>query len=176
MDTARSVSLIVSRKREEETEMGAMAHSTVGLGTQTWNFVRHFLEMCIAMCAGGTVLHLAFFALGGTAGYSDLPQTAPVFSLSVIAITYTLPMAAWMLFRGMDRRPTLEMSLAMLVPAILLIGLAWVGTIATGDLSAWASARYCGPACVAMVVAMLPRLDLYTGRTGHHMGHSAQAA
>ena len=28
------------------------------LGRQTWNFLRHFLEMCVAMCVAGGVVAL----------------------------------------------------------------------------------------------------------------------
>jgi hypothetical protein len=35
---------------------------------------------------------------------------------------------------------------------------------------------FCAIACVGMFVVMLPRLDLYTGRSGHHMAHKAHAA
>jgi hypothetical protein len=36
-------------------------------------------------------------------------------------------------------------------------------------------AKACGPACVAMFGAMLFRLDLYTGRAGHHVARAAHA-
>jgi hypothetical protein len=67
--------------------------------------------------------------------------------LLVIAFNYALPMAAWMRFRGMAWRPTLEVS--------GLLG-------------------FCGPAWVVMVIVMLFRLDLCTGRTGHQMGGLAR--
>jgi hypothetical protein len=33
---------------------------------------------------------------------------------------------------------------------------------------------FCGPVCVVMVIVMLFRLDLYTGRTGNQMGRDAR--
>ena len=35
--------------------MDIIATPTVRL-LQVWNFTRHFLEMCIAMCIGGSIL------------------------------------------------------------------------------------------------------------------------
>ena len=32
--------------------------------------------------------------------------------------------------------------------------------------------EFCGLSCVAMLGVMILRLDLYTGRTGHHMAHA----
>lgn len=104
-------------------------------------------------------------------GYADPRLQLPELSLLVIAFIYTLPMTLWMRFRGMEWRPILEMSGATIGLAILLLGLAWLSIIPRSSLRGW-ELGFCGPACVLMVVVMLFRLDLYTGRVGHH----AQAA
>jgi hypothetical protein len=45
---------------------------------QVWNFTRHFLEMCIAMCVGGVALNALVFVVGpAQLGYPDLRRTAP---------------------------------------------------------------------------------------------------
>jgi hypothetical protein len=44
-----------------------------------------------------------------------------------------------------------------------------------GSLRGWAMG-FCGPACGVMLVVMLLRLDLYTGRTCHLIGHRTLAA
>jgi len=147
-----------------------------GLPAQTWHFVRHFLEMCLAMCIGGGILNALLFVVGpALIGYPDLRQRFPGAALLVIAVIYTLPMAAWMRFRRMDWRPTLEMSGATIGLAVALVAFFWGGIISTSSLRGWALS-FCGPACVLMIVVMLFRLDLYTGRTGHHMGSRAHAA
>lgn len=33
-------------------------------GRQVWTFTRHFLEMCVAMCVGGTALTALVFVAG----------------------------------------------------------------------------------------------------------------
>jgi hypothetical protein len=143
---------------------------------QAWTFTRHFLEMCISMCAGGGILAVVVFAgipalLGGT----DLRIQFPELSLIAIALLLTLPMATWMRFRNMEWRPILEMSavpyaLALVLIAAVLAGLAPAGTLQIRF------GEFCGITCVGMFVVMLPRLGLYTGRIGHHAGHGAHAA
>jgi len=49
-----------------------------GPGSQIWTFARHFLEMCAAMCIGGSILNgLLFLAGPALLGYPDLRQEAP---------------------------------------------------------------------------------------------------
>jgi hypothetical protein len=124
--------------------------------------------MCVVMCVGGTILTVLVFWAAAQIGYPNLRQQLPELSLLVIAFNYALPMAAWMRFRGMEWRPTLEMSGATLAVGVLLISLAWLGIVPKSSLPLWQLA-FCGPACLAMLIAMLLRLDLYTGRKGHHM-------
>ena len=56
-------------------------------------------------------------------------------------------MAAWMRFRGMAWRPTLEMSGATIGLAIVMIGLDWLDVVQQSSVRGWAFG-FCGPACV----------------------------
>jgi hypothetical protein len=146
------------------------------LGRQVWNFVRHFFEMCVAMCLGGAVLAVVVFAaIPALLGSPNLRGLFPELSLLMIAVILTLPMAGWMWFRGMPWRPIVEMSVVPIALAILIIGVAWAGT-APGSALQIEFGSFCGISCVGMFVVMLFRLDLYTGRAGHHMGHATRAA
>ena len=79
------------------------------------HFVRHYVEMVIAMFAGMLVL-------GAPAGLVvDYDDTAQM--IAAMAVTMTVPMAGWMLYRGHRWLPTLEMSAAMLVPAAGVLAL-----------------------------------------------------
>jgi hypothetical protein len=92
---------------------------------EVWMFIRHFLEMCAAMCVGGGLLNALIFVAGpALVGYPDLREKAPALALLLIALIYLAPMVAWMRFRGMPRRPILEMSGAVVALAVVLIGLA----------------------------------------------------
>lgn len=156
--------------------MDTIATPTVRLPRQVWNFTRHFLEMCIAMCIGGSILLVALAAVVTQLGQPALRDSAPGLAVLVTAAVYTLPMAAWMLFRGMAVRPTLEMAAATMAFGVALVGLAWLGIIPSSDLGGWAGARFCGPACVVMLPVMLLRRDMYTGQAGHGMVHAAHPA
>lgn len=156
--------------------MDTAATMRLGYGRQAWNFVQHFLEMCISMCAGGYPLYLLLFtALPAVLGGPDFRERAPELSLVVIATLLTLPMAAWMRFRGMEWRPIVEMSAVPFGVAIILIGAVSVG-VAPGDTLLIKFGSFCGLSCVGMFLVMLPRLDMYTGRTGHHMQHATHAS
>jgi hypothetical protein len=151
-----------------------------GLRSQAWQFARHYFEMCVAMCVGGAILTAFVFKAGpALLGYPDLREHAPELALVVVGVTLALPMAAWMRVRGMAWRPTLEMAGATVGLAIVLAGLAGLGVVPESRINEWVVGErvpaFCGPACAVMLVVMLFRLGLYTGRTGHHMGHGTHA-
>ena len=147
--------------------MVAVTTPRAGIGRQAWTFGRHFFEMCIAMCVAGVPLTLMVFAAISTLASVDLQEQYPALALIVTAFGLTLPMSAWMVFRGMPWRPVLEMAAAAFVVAILLIAVVVVGIVGSETLQLTVG-EFCGLSCVAMLVVMLFRLDLYTGRTGHH--------
>jgi hypothetical protein len=132
---------------------------------ESWIFVRHFLEMCVAMCVGGGLLNALIFGAGPSLlGYTDLREQTPGLALVIIALAYLAPMVGWMRFRGMPWRPILEMSGVVLALAVFLVALAAFGVISDSDLRS-SGLGFCGPACVVMLPVMLLRFDLYTGRT-----------
>ena len=73
----------------------------------------------------------------------------------------TAPMVAWMRFRGMAARPTVEMAAAMVILALLILVAGWLGIVAMETLP-WLAHGLMMP---AMLVPMLLRLELYTGHT-----------
>jgi hypothetical protein len=132
--------------------------------SQIGHFLWHFVQMCLACCIGGITLSVLFFGGAALIGYPDLIHRAPSLSTLVIAFFLALPMAAWMRFRGMAWPPTLEMAASPIILGILLIGLAWLGIVPKSSLIEWLTRL----ACPVMLIPMLFRLDLYTGRKGHH--------
>jgi hypothetical protein len=135
---------------------------------QIGHFLWHFVQMCLACCIGGIILNVLFFGGAALIDYPDLIHRAPSLSTLVIAFFLAFPMAAWMRFRGMEWRPTLEMAAVPIVLGVLLIGLAWLDIVPKSSLIEWLTRLV----CPAMLIPMLFRLDLYTGRKDHH----AQAA
>ena len=46
-----------------------------------------------------------------------------------MAVTMTVPMVAWMRYRGHGRRANTEMSASMFLPTFAVIGLLWAGVL-----------------------------------------------
>ncbi|HEY7794761.1 MAG TPA: hypothetical protein VIA10_12210 [Gaiellaceae bacterium] len=126
-------------------------------------FVVHFFEMCLPMCVGFAIGDLVYLWLAGRAGYAAPFAELPELSVLVVTAAMTAPMAAWMLFRGMPRRQTAEMSAALPVVAVVLLVLGWAGLLARQDLALLEH----GLMMPVMLVPMLLRLDCYTGRHAH---------
>lgn len=131
------------------------------------HFVWHFLEMCLAMCVGFGVGDALYFWAAGQVGYSTPFTQLPELSVLVVAFNMTAPMVAWMRFRGMGWRPIWEMSAAMVVWALLLLVAGALGLLERSSLAALEHSLM----MPVMLVPMLLRLDLYTGRAGHS-GHA----
>ena len=82
--------------------------------------------------------------------------------LAEMAVTMTLPMIAWMRFRGHAWRPCNEMAASMLLPAAAAIGLLGAGLVTdAGMLMVVEHAAM----LTSMLIAMLLRRGEYTS---HH--------
>jgi hypothetical protein len=128
---------------------------------QVWHFALHFFEMCVPMCIGFAIGDLLYFGIVGQFGYSKPFSELPELSVLIVTFSMTAPMTAWMLFRGMPRRATAEMSASMPIVAILLLAAGWFGILAMGDLALMEH----GLMMPVMLVPMLFRLKLYTGHS-----------
>jgi len=146
-----------------EPYMDAAVTPSVSRRSRIGHFVLHYFEMCVPMCIGFAVGDLVFFWAAGLFGYSDPFSDLPVLSVLVVTVSMTVPMTAWMLFRGMPRRATAEMSAAMPVLAIVLLAFGWLGIVPMGDLALLEH----GMMMPVMLIPMLFRLDLYTGHMAH---------
>jgi hypothetical protein len=138
---------------------------------QIGHFALHFAAMCVPMCIGFAVGDALYFSLAGLAGYSEPFSELPYLSVLIVTASMTAPMTAWMLYRGMPRRAIAEMSAVMPIVAIVLVGLSWLGLLPKDELALLEHSLM----MPAMLIPMLMRLDLYTGRAGHAM-HVRDAA
>jgi len=127
-------------------------------------FGRHFLEMCAVMCIGGGALIGVFFAAASVVGFPDLRVDSPEWSALIVSIILAAAMVAWMRFRRMDWRPTVEMAGSSVVSGGVLVVGYWVGVVSKEALVP----SVCLVACVAMIAVMLFRLPLYTSSHAHH--------
>ena len=112
------------RKRQAQTGSGHPAH---GGAHGKWPFIRHYLEMVVAMFVGMAVLG---GVLRGTLPLAGLEYpTQPELASLMMAFEMSVGMVVWMRYRGHNWPSTLEMVGAMFAPAIVLFPLLWLGVI-----------------------------------------------
>jgi hypothetical protein len=135
--------------------------------TRTATFIRHYVEMVVVMFVLGVPGEAALHAIGS--GTSELRETAPATVFLGMGFTMTVPMVAWMRYRGHSWQPTLEMAASMVIPTLIAIALLGAGLASFAALMGLEHVAM----LLGMLLAMLLRLDEYTG---HHHGHEAIAA
>jgi hypothetical protein len=130
--------------------------------SSTRHFVRHYLEMLAAMFLGMAVLGLPALMALGAAGVSsaELRADAPALLLLGMGITMTVPMAAWMRYRGHGWRVSNEMAASMLVPTAGVIAL--LGGRLVTDIGTLLMAEH-----VVMLPSMLVAMLLRRGEYSH---------
>ena len=146
-------------------ELAATQHRR--LNSSTWQFIRHYAEMVAVMFLGMGVLGVpAGWALGALgSSWSRLNTDAPALMLLGMAATMTIPMVAWMRFRGHGWRANTEMTASMVLPTFDAMN---IGTALVVEHVAM---------LLGMLAAMLLRLDEYTHHHHHgHAGHELAAA
>jgi hypothetical protein len=141
------------------------------LSSSTGHFIRHYIEMVVAMFLGMAVLGIpAGWALGAAgSSWSELNADAPALMLLGMAITMTAPMVAWMRYRGHGWRANTEMAASMVLPTLAAIGMLAAGLISIDTLLVGEHIVM----LLGMLAAMLLRPDEYT----HHAhGHRELAS
>jgi hypothetical protein len=137
-----------------------MAHTGVftphGVRRRPDPFRRHFVQMFGVMVAGMILSAGVFLTIIGMT-WDEATVEHPLASLLVIAAGMTVPMAVWMLHRGMGIRNSVEMAAAMAVPVVPFLCLVWFGVTKSALCG-----LYCILAVVAMVALMLYRRDEYS--------------
>ncbi len=135
------------------------------------HFIRHYAEMVAAMFLGMLVLGMPAVAALGAAGVSraELRADAPALALLGMSLTMTVPMIAWMRYRGHGWRASNEMAAAMLIPTGGVIAVLGAGLVTEfGTLMAIEHVVM----LPSMLVAMLLRRDEYSH--GDHRGRAAR--
>jgi hypothetical protein len=146
-----------------------LAHRRPGVGRAAARFALHAVEMIVSMIVGMAVLGIPVEAIVRSAGVADLYHDLPVLGTLVMTAIMTAPMALWMAVRGHDRRMIGEMSVAMVVPAVGLIGASAVGVVPARSIPMLTDPLM----YAAMLVAMLLRWRMYAGVA--HGGHGVHA-
>lgn len=102
-------------------------------------FVRHYVEMVLAMFAGMIVVGLAVKGLLMFTGADAVERAidGPIAAAAVMCAYMVAGMAAWMAYRRHTVRQNVEMNLAMVSPMVLLVPLEIAGTIDGHGLMIW---------------------------------------
>jgi flagellar biosynthetic protein FliP len=111
-----------------------LSRTTSSRGRRVWHFVRHYLEMVVAMLVGMVVFgRLEQLAVPGLHLRTDL-------DVLVMATNMAIGMGAWMRFRGHSWRGIAEMSASMYLPFAALLVPYWTGAISGSALMTWGHA------------------------------------
>jgi hypothetical protein len=143
---------------------GDLIHPTVVSGSERGKrlkrFLRHVIEMTVAMMLGMAVLgmtfraiHLAVFGTGFDAAWHEHTE------LAVFAMTFTLPMVALMRYRGHGWERCGEMAAAMFGLAFALLVPFWLGALSADAVLPLEMALM----LPAMIAVMGLRFDEYAG-------------
>ena len=144
-----------------DQQQASTAHPT---SAAVWRKVRispfwwHFLEMFTAMMIGMMVGKRVFLAITGLSSTAQAGRLYPWQSVLGMGLSMTVPMVAWMLFRGHGRRNSAEMAAAMLVPAIPFIILCSLHVLPGGT----ANGIYMVLSTLAMLGLMFYRRNVYS--------------
>jgi flagellar biosynthetic protein FliP len=141
------------------------------LHTPTAHFLRHYLEMVVAMLLGMVVLGIPGDMLLELAGVDT--HAAGVLLIGM-ATYMTVPMVAWMRHGGHGWLPSLEMSAAMYVPTFAALALLEAGAL--GDAHAAMAVQHVVMFPVMFGVMLLRRSEYTaTGRPEPARGRDGRA-
>jgi hypothetical protein len=149
-----------SSHHHEAAQRGRWLSSSMG------QFIRHYIEMVVAMFLGMAVLGVpAGWALGAAgSSWSELNTDAPALMLLGMAVTMTVPMVAWMRYRGHGWRANTEMAASMVLPTFAAIGVLAAGLLSIDTLLVGEHIVM----LLGMLAAMLLRPDEYTHQAHGH--------
>jgi hypothetical protein len=101
--------------------------------------------MVVGMIASGAI----FLAIVGLKTWDELTFQYPTQALVAMAAGMSIPMVAWMLYRGMGRKNSYEMAAAMVLPVIPFLCRVWSGITKSAQCG-W----YCALTFVTMYTLM----------------------
>ena len=108
----------------------ATVETTGSAGTSKLAFARHFVEMVIVMFIGMGVFE-GLAALAFAAADSGLSAQSGELRVMLMGVSMTVPMIAWMGYRGHSAARNAEMAMSMIAPTILAAALAATGALGT---------------------------------------------
>jgi hypothetical protein len=122
-----------------------------------WPFWRHFLQLLAAMAVGTIATGSSFASVIGLKAYAQVTVLYPTQILLAMAAGMSIPVVAWMLYRGMGRRNAAELAAAIVLPVLPFLLLVWLGV--TSSAQYWG---YRATTVVAVLVLMGYRRSTYS--------------
>jgi hypothetical protein len=109
-------------------------------------FWKHFWQMLAAMAVGMITTGAIFLSIVGAKTWEEVTTQYPTQALLAMAAGMTVPMVAWMMYRGMGWKNSYEMAAVMIVPVVPFLCLVWFDVTKSAQ---------CGAYCLVTVAAML---------------------
>ena len=103
-------------------------------GLRATRFLLHFLELQIAMSLGALVCYLIVRLISGTSSFTTAYRPGTFLFATGDIFFLTVPVVAWMIFRGHGWRHSLEVALAMILPVAVIMVL---GQFTAFDYLTW---------------------------------------
>jgi hypothetical protein len=120
-------------------------------------FWRHYLQMAAVMAVGMVASGALLVIVSGLKTWDAVTIQYPNQALLVMASGMSIPMVAWMLFRGMGLKNSYEMAAAMILPVIPFLCLVWFGITQSAQCGG-----YCALTFVTMYALMRYRRNEYS--------------
>jgi len=120
-------------------------------------FWRHVMQMLAVMMAGMFVGAAVLVTLVDAKTWDEVTTQYGTQALVVMAVGMTVPMTAWMLYRGMGRKNAYEMAAVMVLPVVPLLCLNWFAVTESAQCGA-----YCAVSVAAMLALMFYRRGQYS--------------
>jgi flagellar biosynthetic protein FliP len=130
--------------------------------TTGWRFVRHYLEMVVAMMVGMAVLGPLESVALNPVGWQSV-RAVPELDALVMATNMTVAMVGWMRYRRHSWAAAGAMAVAMYLSFVVLFPLLWVGALSAGGMLAGGHVLM----LLAMAGVMLLHRDEYAGHPVH---------
>ena len=124
----------------------------------------HFLEMQIPMGLGALVCYVLGRLIPASSSFATIYHPGTYLFATGDVLFLTVPVLAWMIFRGHGWRRSLEMAAAMLAPVAAIVVL---GELAGAAYLLWLVTAMYPAMCLGMLVYMLYRRYDFTGKTAH---------
>ena len=137
--------------------------STPGLLAQARIFLFHFLELQIAMGLGALICYLVVRLISVSSSFAAAYRPGTFLFATGDIFFLTVPVVAWMIFRGHGWRQGLGIAIAMIAPvAVIMV----VGQLAAYNYLTWLLTAGYPAMSLGMLIYMLYRRDHWTDLAG----------